>query len=97
MHYLLSLWDRLISSIPYIKSERPHLLETHSPGITEAYIRSRIESVEVVLREGLDNPLEDIDSLELQMRQISVIARCRFDLTCAGLVEILDPLMERCV
>ena len=52
VHYLLSLWDRLISSIPYIKSERPHMLETHSPGITEAYIRSRIESVEVCNNPG---------------------------------------------
>jgi exportin-7 len=95
VHYLLSLWDRLVSSIPYVRSEKPHLLETHSPGITEAYITSCVNSVEEVLREGLDNPLEDIDALVVVLRLFWVIARCQFDLTCAGLIEMLDPLVVR--
>ncbi len=39
--YLLGLWSRLVSSMPYLKSDAPSLLETYVPKITEAYITSR--------------------------------------------------------
>ena len=39
--YLLGLWSRLVSSMPYLKSDSPSLLETYVPNITEAYISSR--------------------------------------------------------
>eukprot|EP00041_Stephanoeca_diplocostata_P027991 m.781345 g.781345 ORF g.781345 m.781345 type:complete len:685 (-) comp23285_c2_seq50:1625-3679(-) len=92
LHYLLALWDRLISSIPYVKSDKPHGLEQYSPKISETYIQSRVSSVEVVLREGLDNPLEDIENLEIQMKQIAIIARCQFEHTCKFLVSLFDPI-----
>ena len=41
VYYLLGLWSRLVSSMPYLKSESPSLLETYVPNITEAYITSR--------------------------------------------------------
>lgn len=56
------------------------------------YIQSRVSSVEVVLREGLDNPLEDIENLEIQMKQISIIARCQFEHSCKFLVSLFDPI-----
>jgi len=93
LHYLLSLWDRMISSIPYVKSEKPHDLKLYSPMITEAYIQSRVAGVEVILREGLEDPLDNIEALEVQMKQISVIARCEFDKTCAYLVQKFDPTL----
>ena len=39
--YLLGLWSRLVSSMPYLKGESPSLLETYVPKITEAYLTSR--------------------------------------------------------
>jgi exportin-7 len=39
------------------------------------YITSRLESVEGVLRNGLENPLDDETGLGQQLDQISVIAR----------------------
>ena len=41
--YLLGLWSRLVSSMPYLKSDAPSLLETYVPKITEAYITSRCD------------------------------------------------------
>ena len=41
--YLLGLWSRLVSSMPYLKSDAPSLLETYVPKITEAYITSRCQ------------------------------------------------------
>ena len=41
VYYLLGLWSRLVSSMPYLKGDSPSLLETYVPKITEAYITSR--------------------------------------------------------
>ena len=41
IHYLLSLWQRMVASVPYVKATEPHLLETYTPEVTQAYIRSR--------------------------------------------------------
>lgn len=44
--YLLGLWGRLVSSMPYLKGDQPSLLETNVPQITQAYVTSRLESVQ---------------------------------------------------
>ena len=41
VYYLLGLWSRLVTSMPYLKGESPSLLETYVPKITEAYLTSR--------------------------------------------------------
>jgi hypothetical protein len=50
VHYLLSLWQRMVASVPYVKATEPHLLETYTPEVSNAYITSRLESVAVVVR-----------------------------------------------
>ena len=41
VYYLLGLWSRLVSSMPYLKGDSPSLLEINVPQITQAYISSR--------------------------------------------------------
>ena len=41
VYYLLGLWSRLVSSMPYLKGESPSLLDTFVPKIIRAYIHSR--------------------------------------------------------
>ena len=53
VHYLLSLWQRMVASVPYVKAPEPHLLETYTPEVTKAYITSRLEAAAVVVRCGL--------------------------------------------
>merc|ERR1719509_532342 len=60
IHYLLSLWQRMVASVPYVKATEPHLLETYTPEVTQAYITSRLDSVAVVVRDGLEDPLDDL-------------------------------------
>jgi hypothetical protein len=43
--------------------------------ITKAYITSRLESVESVLRDNLENPLDDKPMVAQQLDQMSVIGR----------------------
>ncbi|KAG7298383.1 Exportin 7 [Plutella xylostella] len=50
VYYLLSLWQRMVASVPYVKASEPHRLETYAPSVTAAYIQSRLDSVPVIIR-----------------------------------------------
>lgn len=90
IHYLLSLWQRMVASVPYVKSSEPHLLETYTPEVTRAYITSRLESVTSVVREGLEDPFDDIGMVQQQLDQLSTIARCEYENTCTLIVQLFD-------
>ncbi|PBC33624.1 Exportin-7 [Apis cerana cerana] len=90
LHYLLTLWQRMVSSMPYVKAGDPHLLNTYTPEIVNAYITSRLESVAIVVREGLEDPLDDLGIVHQQLEQISVIVRCEYQKTCTLLVQLFD-------
>ena len=34
IYYVLSLWQRLVMSIPYVKASEPHMLETYTPEVS---------------------------------------------------------------
>lgn len=47
VYYLLGLWSRLVTSVPYLKGDTPSLLDETVPKITEDFISSRFSSVQV--------------------------------------------------
>lgn len=44
----------MVASVPYVKSIEPHLLETYTPEVTQAFVTSRLESVGVIMRYDTD-------------------------------------------
>lgn len=48
------------------------MLETYTPEVVRAYVSSRLESVSVVLREGLDDPLDDVTVIQQQLDQVKI-------------------------
>lgn len=78
----------MVASVPYVKATEPHLLETYTPEVTQAYITSRLESVAVVIRDGLEDPLDDSGMVTQQLDQLSVIGRCEYGKTCQLLVQV---------
>ncbi|XP_053623394.1 exportin-7-B isoform X2 [Plodia interpunctella] len=90
VHYLLSLWQRMVASVPYVKASEPHLLETYAPGVTAAYIGSRLDSVASVVTDGLEDPLDEVGTVQQQLEQLSVIGRCEYGKTCQLLVAHFD-------
>lgn len=62
----------LTNMLPIPKATEPHLLETYTPEVVRAYVSSRLESVSVVLREGLDDPLDDVTVIQQQLDQVCV-------------------------
>lgn len=90
VHYLLSLWQRLVASVPYVKSVEPHFLNTYTPEVTKAYITSRLESIPAIVRDGLDDPLDDLGMVHQQLEQFSTIERCEYEKTCSLIVQLFD-------
>lgn len=91
VHYLLSLWQKMVASIQFMKEASPHLLDRYTPEITRAYIASRLDSVSVVAAQGVEDPLDDLGTVQQQLEQLSVIGRCEYEKTC----EILVSSFER--
>ncbi|ODN00853.1 Exportin-7 [Orchesella cincta] len=94
VHYLLSLWQRMVASVPYVKATEPHMLETYTPEVTRAYITSRIDSVGVCIREGTEDPLDDTAMVTQQLEQLSVIGRCEYQKTCGLIVQLFDQAAQ---
>ncbi|XP_060053131.1 ran-binding protein 17 isoform X5 [Erinaceus europaeus] len=90
VHYLLTLWQRMVASVPFVKSTEPHLLDTYAPEITKAFITSRLESVAVVVRDDLDDPLDDTATVFQQLEQLCTVSRCEYEKTCSLLVQLFD-------
>lgn len=92
VHYLLSLWQRMVASIPYVRATEPHHLGTYAPEVTKAYITSRLESTRRIItnRDGTEDPLDDLAMVQQQLDQLSVIVRCEYDQTCNFLIQTFD-------
>ncbi|XP_065176889.1 exportin-7-like [Sycon ciliatum] len=95
IHYLLSLWQRLVSSMHYIPSTSNHMLDELAPEITKAYIMSRVDSVMAVLRDGLEDPLEDFESVKQQLAMIAPIAQCQYESTVQLLMNLFDAAAQQ--
>jgi exportin-7 len=70
LYYLLCLWQRMVSSVPYIKAQEPHLLEVYTPEITSVFITSRLELVSAVVHDSIEDPFEDLGNIYQQLEQV---------------------------
>ena len=92
VYYLLTLWSRLISSVPYLKGEAPSMLDQYVPRITETFITSRLDSVTAVARgDAEEDPLDDEERLQDQLESLPHLCRFKYDSTVAFLTRHLDP------
>lgn len=94
VYYLLGLWSRLVTSMPYLKGDSPSLLEAYVPKITHAYITSRMESVQVVIQQNIENdPLDDTGELQDELDSLPYLCRFHYDKTSELIVSMLDPIV----
>ena len=95
VYYLLSLWARLVASVPYLKGEAPSQLDQYVPRITQAYVTTRLESVPLVAASagGLDDPLEEEEQLSEQLESLPQLCRFQYENTCRFLCSLFDPLL----
>ncbi|VDK52579.1 unnamed protein product [Anisakis simplex] len=89
--YLLSYWQRMVSSVPYVKSTDPHLLNLYCPKITAAFIEGRLEYAKAVVSGELsEDPLDDHVALLQVMEQVAIICRCEYDKTAQLIIALFD-------
>lgn len=95
VYFLLGLWSRLVSSLSYTKAECPSLLDGFVPRITEAYITSRLDSVQAVLQNHLpEDPLDNDEQLQDQLDNLPYLCRFQFERTSKFLISHLEPVMQ---
>ncbi|KAM8718287.1 hypothetical protein ACLKA7_000989 [Drosophila subpalustris] len=95
VHYLLTLWQRMVASVPYVKSPDPHLLGTYTPEVVKAYIESRLDAVPLIVRDNMEDPLDDLCMVQQQLEQLlSVTTSDEHDNMDAELVIRVLQLMS---
>ncbi|KAI9337080.1 armadillo-type protein [Pilaira anomala] len=93
--YLLSFWSRIVQSMTYFQQlgEATVLkLEGITVDLTRTFISTYIESVSTRIEEMLDDPLDNEDILIESLTMLGQIARCKYEKSCAALIEIFDPI-----
>jgi len=95
VYYLLSLWSRLVTSVPYLKGETPSLLDKTVPKITEGFITSRINSVQAILADNsLENPLDSVEVLQDQLEFLPFLCRFQYQSSSLYIINIMEPLLQ---
>ncbi|XP_078152438.1 ARM repeat superfamily protein isoform X2 [Carex rostrata] len=95
VYYLLGLWSRLVTSVPYLKGDTPSLLDETVPKITEGFISSRFNSVQAGFSDDLeDNPLDNVELLQDQLESFPYLCRFQYERTSLYIIKIMEPLLQ---
>ncbi|KAE9413928.1 hypothetical protein Angca_009159, partial [Angiostrongylus cantonensis] len=89
-YFLLTFWQRMVTSVPYVRSSEDHLLNLCCPEIMTAFVESRLQNVERVVRDGHDDPLEDQGATLQIMEHLAIICRCDYEKTAQLLASAFD-------
>ena len=71
------------------------MLDIYTPEITNVFITSRLELVNAVVRDNIDDPFDDLGTVYQQLEQISIIGRCEYEKTCKILVQLFDETAQQ--
>ena len=94
VHYLMSFWVRVVSALTYASSSTdPGALPQYVPQLVEAYVRTRLDSVDAALQGALDteNPLANEDLLAEELAVLGTMGRFDYPRTRAVVAAVLDP------
>jgi len=100
-HYLLQLWDRLISATPYVKvssSSSGHMLKKFLPDVVDAYVQGRLEMIQAAHTQGnVEDPLDNPDSCEAQLVHMPKLARYQYSEVAKRVGNKLDLITQNYV
>ncbi|KAL1520643.1 hypothetical protein AB1Y20_022216 [Prymnesium parvum] len=96
LFYLLSLWSRLVASMPYLKGTTPSLLEKYVPQVITAFIQSRMELVRALLQPSsdqadLENPFDDEEQLMEQLETLPALCRFQLQQVLTYALSLFEP------
>nr|GLL36704.1 exportin-7-like isoform X2 [Ipomoea trifida] len=94
VYYLLGLWSRLVSSVPYLKGDTPSLLNEFVPEIVKCFITSRFSSFQAGLPDPSENPLDNVELLQDQLDCLPYLCRFQYESCSSYIMQITDPLLQ---
>ncbi|KAI1719305.1 exportin-7-B [Ditylenchus destructor] len=93
VYYLMSFWSRMAGSLSYSRVDVEFISES-VPQVCTAFIQSRIYLCEVVVRDGLDDPLDDHGTIKQLMELFTVVSRRDYKRTAQDLILLFDENMS---
>ncbi|KAK4797341.1 hypothetical protein SAY86_029667 [Trapa natans] len=95
VYYLLGLWSRLVSSVPYLKADAPSMLDEFVPKITEGFITSRFDSIQAGFEEDLsENPLDNVELLQDQLDCFPSLCRFQYQSSSLYIIQMMEPILQ---
>ncbi|URE41777.1 hypothetical protein MUK42_06737 [Musa troglodytarum] len=95
VYYLLGLWSRLVTSVPYLKGETPSLLDETVPKITEGFITSRFNSNQADFPDDLsEDPLDNAELLQDHLEFFPYLCRYQYETSSLCIMKIMDPILQ---
>ncbi|KAJ4968827.1 hypothetical protein NE237_015528 [Protea cynaroides] len=95
VYYLLGLWSRLVTTVPYLKSDTPSLLDEFVPKITEGFISSRFDSVQAGSLDDLsENPLDNVELLQDQLDCFPYLCKFQYESSSLYIIKIMEPILQ---
>ncbi|GLT74542.1 hypothetical protein SLA2020_463300 [Shorea laevis] len=95
VYYLLGLWSRLVTSVPYLKGDAPSLLDEFVPKITEGFIMSRFNSVQAGFPDDpSENPLDNVELLQDQLDCFPHLCRFQYESSGFYIINIMEPILQ---
>ncbi|GKV39690.1 hypothetical protein SLEP1_g47423 [Rubroshorea leprosula] len=95
VYYLLGLWSRLVTSVPYLKGDAPSLLDEFVPKITEGFITSRFNSVQAGFPDDpSENPLDNVELLQDQLDCFPHLCRFQYESSGFYIINIMEPILQ---
>ena len=108
IHYLLTLWSRMVSAVPFVRGDGPSsanaaaagrsstLLSQYAPEVLNSYLEARLQLAQMVASGESDNAdLEDQETAVMQVEQLPGLFRFQYDVSCRTLGGALDTLLQR--
>jgi len=102
IHYLLAMWVRLVSAVPYVRADTgehgfTQTFETQVKRVVECYLTSMLDSAVTVQNEldGEDDPLDDEGSLKEQLEKLPTLCRFLYADTAKVILERFDAIKSR--
>ncbi|KAL5546843.1 hypothetical protein UlMin_006530 [Ulmus minor] len=96
VYYVLGLWSRLVSSVPYLKVDKPNMVENYVPGIIEVFISTRFDSLQSSLTdELLEDPLDNVELLQDQLDFLPYLCRFKYDACSSYIVKMMDSILQK--
>ncbi|KAI8977942.1 armadillo-type protein [Pilobolus umbonatus] len=93
--YVLGFWARIVQSMTYYQQLGEAAVEklgSITIELTRAYVSTSIDSVVIRIEEGLDDPLENEESITETLNMLGQIAHCKYQASSNELIRLFDPI-----